>query len=159
MESITDRLDLRSDGIWYPIAVAILLVLIVLFMRKREMNWRYIYFTFGIVGTMTWVIDMIVGVFFHGYILGWDHVIGLGDLFGVTLIPSFLAIIFLNYRTPSNKWLMLILFILLSLLIEGGAMATGYFRQRNWNLFYSVLGYVVVFGWLLPLHKRIMNAG
>ncbi|MET1248861.1 hypothetical protein ABWW58_08755 [Sporolactobacillus sp. STCC-11] len=159
MSLIFGRLDLKAEGVWYPISLAALLILFILFMKKRQLTWLQIYTTFGVVCSLTWFMDISSAIYFDAFRYGSDHGIGLADLLSISFIPSGLAIIYLNYRTASNKWFMLLLFSLLSLAIELAAIHIEYFHLKYWKLYYSGIMYLVIYGLLLPLHKRVMEAG
>ncbi|EST11498.1 hypothetical protein [Sporolactobacillus laevolacticus] len=62
MYLILGKLDLGAKGIWYPISLVVILILFILFMKKRELTWRQIYTTFGVVCAVTWIVDMIVSI-------------------------------------------------------------------------------------------------
>jgi zinc transporter ZupT len=159
MSLIFSRLDLEASGMWFPISLSALLVLFIPFMRKRQLTWTKIYATFGVVCSVTWIMDIIAAIYFDAFRYGSDHGIGLADLISISLIPSGLAIIYLNYRTKSNKWQMLILFTLLSLAIELATIHFQYFHLKYWKLYYSGIMYLIIYGLMLPLHKRFLEVG
>jgi len=159
MSLILGRLDLEARGVWYPISFSAFVVLFILFMKKRHVTWRQIYATFGVICSLSWIMDITSAIYFDAFRYGTDHGIGIADLISITFIPSGLAIIYLNYRTQSNKWLLLILFTLLSLGIEFITIQVNYFHLIHWKLYYSVIMYLIVYGCLLPLHKRVIENG
>lgn len=159
MSLIFGRLDLEAKGIGYPISLVALLILFILFMKKRQLTWLQIYTTFGVVCSVTWIMDVSAAIYFDAFRYGSDHGIGIADLLSISFIPSGLAIIYLNYRTKSNKWLMLILFSLLSLAIELAAIHIEYFHLKYWKIYYSGIMYVIIYGLILPLHKRFLEVG
>lgn len=159
MSLIFSRLDLKASGMWFPISISALLVLFILFMKKRQLTWPQIYATFGVVCSFTWIMDITAAIYFDAFRYGSDHGIGFADLLSISLIPSGLAIIYLNYRTNSNKWQMVILFSLLSLAIEFAAIRFEYFHLKYWTLYYSGIVYLIIYGLVLPLHKRLLKTG
>lgn len=156
MHSIVKNLDLSSKGIWFPIAVACVLVLFVLFMKKRNLSWKEIYITYGVVGFATWAVDTLTGIFLDLYDVGKPS-IGLADFIAFGFIPSSLAVIYLNIRTDKNKWMMIALFTVISLLIYWVSEWVGYFKDKGWNSIFSLIAFVVVYTLLLPLHKKIIR--
>lgn len=64
MDSIVKAMDLGAKGLWLPITLAIILLLFVFIMPKKEMSWRGIYVTIGVIGLATWVADNIFAGFF-----------------------------------------------------------------------------------------------
>ncbi|MCO7125848.1 hypothetical protein NIE88_08695 [Sporolactobacillus shoreicorticis] len=159
MALILGRLDLEARGIWYPLLFSAFVILFVVFMKKRHLTWRQIYATFGMVCSLSWIADISSAIYFDAFRYGTDHGIGIADLLSITFIPAGLAIIYLNYRSQSNKWLMLILFTVLSFGIEFASIQVKYFHLINWELFYSVFIYLFIYGCLLPLHKRVIASG
>jgi hypothetical protein len=159
MHLILGRLDLGAKGIWYPISLVVILILFILFMKKRQLTWRQIYATFGVVCAVTWIVDMIVSIYFDAYRFGTNHSIGLADLLALSFIPSCLSIIYLNFRTKSNKWMMLVGFTVLSLAIELIATRVQYFQLKYWKLYYSLVMYLIIYGCLLPLHLHVLKSG
>ncbi|MBD1381858.1 hypothetical protein [Metabacillus arenae] len=157
MNEILDQLDLNSKGLWFPIIVSILLFISVLLIPKKNTTWREIYITVGIVGFATWLSDSLVTRVFDLIDLGEPKITGLGEILCYTLIPTSLAALYLNYFTNKNKWILTILFTVLSLLVEFGMHFSGYMKYNGWNLYYSILFLLLTFGFLLPLHIRFIR--
>lgn len=155
-QAIVKNLDLFSPGVWFPITAACLLVLFALFMKKKYLSWKKIYITYGVIGFTAWMLDTLTGVFLDLYDVGQSS-IGLADFIAFAFIPSSLSVIFLNFRTDRNKWLLSALFILISLMIYWISEWVGYFKDKGWNSIYSLIAFVVVYTLLLPLHGRIMR--
>ncbi len=80
MNSILERMDLSAKGIWFPIVVGLISLGFMLFMPKR-ISWREIYFTYGTVGYVTFIIDMpIMARYFNLFDVGGPNVPGVGDV-------------------------------------------------------------------------------
>ncbi|WP_010630356.1 hypothetical protein [Sporolactobacillus vineae] len=156
MNSIVKNLDLFSRGIWFPITAACFLILFVLFMKKKYLNWTQIYVTYGIIGLTAWMLDTLTGVFLDLYDVGKPS-IGLADFIAFAFIPSSLSVIFLNFRTKRNKWLLTALFTLISLIIYWVSEWAGYFKDKGWNSIYSLIAFILVYTLLLPLHGWIIR--
>jgi len=133
MNTIVKNLDLTSKGSWFPITLSILLLLFALFMKKKQLTWREIYLTYGVFGFITWMLDTITGNVLDFYDVGSAHITGLGDFMAFSFIPSSLAVIFSNFRTEKNRWLMVVLFTMISMLSYWGIEWVGYFRDKGWS--------------------------
>ncbi|QJW46575.1 hypothetical protein HA075_12550 [bacterium BFN5] len=116
MEDFISRLDLQQPGVWFPLSIAASLLVFMVIMPKRQINWQGIYITFGVVGYVGVMLDInILGSYFDWFDLGDSQIEGLGDLASYGVIPSCLAIIYLNYFNRQSKWAYVALFTLLSL--------------------------------------------
>lgn len=156
MNKFVKNLDLFSRGTWFPIVAACVLILFVLLMKKKYMSWKKIYITYGVIGFIAWMLDTTTGVFFDLYDVGQPS-IGLADFIAFAFIPSSLSVIFLNFRTERNKWLLTALFTLISLMIYWTSEWVGYFKDKGWNSFYSLIAFILVYTILLPVHGWIMQ--
>ncbi|KKI92884.1 hypothetical protein WQ54_06785 [Bacillus sp. SA1-12] len=157
MQEFIKNLDLGAKGMWFPVLVSILLAVIVLFIPKKNISWREIYITFGVVGFVTWFSDGLIAREFNLIDLGNPNKAGLGDTLLYTFVPSSLAILHLNYLTKNNKWKLTIMFTVISLLIEFGIIYVEYMNYKGWNWFISLIVYLIVFGFLLPIHMKIIR--
>ncbi|MED3729587.1 hypothetical protein [Priestia filamentosa] len=158
MHSIIQNLDLSARGTWFPTSVGLLLLVFSLFMPKRRINWLEFYITFGIVGYVAWISDTVVGRMLDWADLGDPKITGLGEFASYSFIPSSLSVIYLNYVKKTNKWILVILFTLLSTLIEWIMMQTGYLKIKNWGFFvFSIIVYLIVFGLILPIHIKVIK--
>lgn len=146
------NLDL-SQGVWYPLAIGALLFIICLY-SARINRWRQTFITFGVVGYIAWMTDMITGVLLDLFDLGNPSIEGIGDIFSFGIIPSSLACIFVNYLNEKNRLVLTITFIVLSLAFEFGLVGVGYMKLKNWNTLLSLPVYILMFGVYLPLHKK-----
>ncbi|MFT8318264.1 MAG: hypothetical protein ABF651_08365 [Sporolactobacillus sp.] len=157
MNNIAQNLDLQSKGTWLPIAISILLFLYALFMKKKHMTWKECYLTFGCVGYMAWIGDTLTGNLLNLYDLGKPNITGLADSMSFALIPASLAVIFLNYKSRSNLWFLVLLFTLISQAIYWLCLESGYFREHGWHWFYSIIIFVICFAFIVPGHERLMH--
>lgn len=154
MDKFIKNLDLGAEGMWLPIIIACILLLYIAFMQKKAMKWREIYITIGVVGLMTWVADNIFAGFLNLVDFGDGTISGLGEMITYTFIPSSLAVIYLNYLKRDRKWNLVLLFMLLSLIVEGTVTAIGYMKQNHWNLLFSIPIYFIVYYYYLPWHQK-----
>lgn len=157
MDSFIKSLDLGAKGLWFPVTVSILLALTVLFISKKNISWREIYMTFGIVGFVTWISDALIARSLDLIDLGDHNTAGLGDILSYTFIPTSLSILFLNFLTKENKWKLSILFTVLSFLVEVGMFYTGYLKYSGWNWAISLIVFLIAFSFLLPIHLKIIR--
>lgn len=157
MQKFIENLDLGAKGLWFPVIISILLTTTALFIRKKNITWREIYITFGVVGFATWFSDAMFARILDVFDIGHPKKPGLGDILSYTLIPTSLAILFLNYLTRNNKWKLTIGFTFLSLLIEFGMIHSGYMKYKGWHWSISIIAFVLVFGLLLPKHMAIIS--
>ncbi|RPJ97659.1 hypothetical protein [Priestia endophytica] len=158
MHSLIRNLDLSARGIWFPVSVGLLLFFFSLLMPKKKINWLEFYITFGVVGYVAWISDTVVGGILDLVDLGNPEITGLGELASYSFIPSSLAVIYLNYANKSNKWILVLLFTLLSTLIEWTMIQTGYLKMKNWGFFvFSIIAYLIVFSLILPVHLTVLK--
>ncbi|MFP3126008.1 hypothetical protein OH784_25510 [Ectobacillus funiculus] len=68
-EKIINNFDIHATGFWYPLSLTIPLLLFVLVMSKR-LSWKEIYITFGVVGLLSTITDLIFGANLDFYDLG-----------------------------------------------------------------------------------------
>ncbi len=151
------NLDLGAKGLWFPVIVSILLIIIALFIPKKNISWREIYITFGIVGLVTWISDAIIARALDLLDLGDPNKAGMGEILSYTLIPTSLAILFLNYFTKENKWALSFLFTVISIMIETGMIYFGYMKYQGWNTAISAIVFIIAFSYLLPIHIKIIR--
>lgn len=154
MNSFVKNLDLYSQGSWLPILLSLVLLLYALFMPKKGIGWREFYVTFGIVGYIAWISDSVLGKMLDLVDFGNPKITGLGEFLSYSLIPSSFSVIYLNYLTRTNKWKLAILFTMISTLVELGMRSVGYMKPHGWSFYISIPLYVVVFRFILPLHRK-----
>ncbi|MBT2723315.1 hypothetical protein [Bacillus sp. ISL-46] len=157
MNSIIKNLDLHAQGNWLPIVLSLLLFLYALFMPKKEIGWRNFYITFGIIGYFAWIADSVLGKILNVVDYGSPNLTGIDEFLSYSLIPSSLSVIYLNYLKKTNKWMLAIIFIIISTLIEWGMRKVGYEKTHGWSFFISLPLYFVVFSFLLPLHSKFIK--
>ena len=148
------NLDLYAQGTWLPILISLLLLIYALFMDKKEISWREFYVTFGTIGYFAWISDSILGKMLNLVDFGHPKITGVGEFLSYSLIPSSIAVIYLNYLDKTNKWKLTIIFTIISILIEWGMRSVGYMKPHGWSFFISIPLYFVVFAFLLPLHRK-----
>jgi len=154
MDDIIKNMDIGAKGLWLPMVIAGVLLVYIIFMPKKAIGWREIYVTIGVIGLLTWIADNIFAGFCNLVDFGNGKISGIGELITYSFIPSSLAVIYLNYLTSMKKWKLVLLFVLLSLMVEGTVTAVGYMKQNHWNILFSIPIYLVVYYMYLPLHYK-----
>ncbi|MCL1630532.1 hypothetical protein M3N64_01010 [Sporolactobacillus sp. CPB3-1] len=157
MSAIVKNMDLSARGLWFPITLTLSLLVLVLFMKKKQLTWREIYLTYGSIGFLTWVIDTLTGNILDLYDVGHAGITGIGDFLSFSFVPSSLAVIFLNFRTEKNKGFMILLFTAISMIIYWGVRASGYFKDKGWNIFLALAVFIIAYWLIIPLHLRLMR--
>ncbi|PMC37955.1 hypothetical protein CJ195_10180 [Bacillus sp. UMB0899] len=147
-----------AKGIWYPIVLTILLILIILISPKKLSKQEF-YVTFGVIGYVVWMVDITLAAPFDIFDIGTKRN-GLPELLLFGLIPSCIAIIFLNfYQSTSKKKALIILFIISSFILEWLAEITGIMTSKIWHAYYSIPIFTVVFYFALPWHLKFIRTG
>ncbi|MEH7549455.1 MULTISPECIES: hypothetical protein [Bacillaceae] len=157
MQQFIVNLDLGAKGLWFPVTASILFALTVLIISKKHISWREIYITFGIVGFVTWFSDGLIARELDLFDIGDPNKAGIGDVLSYTFIPTSLAILYLNYLTKNNKWKLTLYFTLIALLIEFGMVYVGYLKFKGWNWLASIIVFLLAFGFLLPIHIKLIR--
>jgi hypothetical protein len=89
MNNFVQNLDLEAKGLWFPVVVGIVALFSIVLMPKRNINWRGIYLTFGVVGYVALLLDIIVvGQYFDVFDLGNQTKEGIGDVMTYAVIGS-----------------------------------------------------------------------
>ncbi|PKG23133.1 hypothetical protein [Niallia nealsonii] len=158
MNQLISNLDLHAKGLWFPVSMSIILLLIVIFIPQKNITWKEIYITFGIIAFITWFCDGLIGRVFNLLDLGNPKLTGLGEIFCYTFIPTSLANLYLNYFIEQNKWKLAAIFIPCSLGIDIGMTLSGYMVFHGWSLIYSIIIYFFTYGFFLPLHIRFIRS-
>jgi hypothetical protein len=158
MDAFLDRLDIYATGIWLPLLFCMTVLLFVVFMPKRQIDWLGIYLTFGVVGCVGVLLDInILGEYFDLFDLGDPGKEGIGDLASYAIIPSCLAVIFINYFDKKNKWLYVAIFTGISYSYEWLLTQTGYMKLLGWQNWYSIPVFIMVYGVWLPWHHEVIK--
>lgn len=157
MESILNNLDLSAKGLWLPVSLGLIILLYALIMPKKEISWRELYITIGVIGFATWVSDSIFAKYLDLVDFGDPEVVGIGEFITYNFLPSSLSVIYLNYLKKSNKWTLVIVFTVISFLIEWAVAKVGYMKLNNWNHLFSIPIFILVYSYILPLHFRIIK--
>lgn len=154
MESIFKNLDLSAKGLWLPVSLGIIILLYALLMPKKKISWREIYITIGVIGLVTWIADGIFSRYLDLVDFGHPKILGIGEFITYSFLPSSLSVIYLNYLNKANKWKLVIIFTVISFLIEWAVVKVGYMKLTHWNHLFSIPIFFFVYSYFLPLHFR-----
>jgi hypothetical protein len=159
MKNIIENLDLGAEGIWFPMLFGTLALLYMLFMPKKRISWREIYFTFGLIGFVTWALDVtFLATYLDMFDLGDDpKSTGIGDFMALAIVPPCLAVIYLNYYRQEKRWMYVVFFTLLSLLFEWGLVQLNFMKLYGWQTWWSIPVYILVYAFWLPWHLRLLR--
>jgi hypothetical protein len=157
MQEFIKNLDLGAKGVWFPVAASVLFAITALIIPKKNISWKEIYITFGVVGFVTWFSDGLLARGFDLFDVGGPRKAGLGDILSYTFIPTSLAILYLNFLTKNNKWKLTFCFTIISLLIEFGMVYVGYMKFKGWNWLISIIVFLIAFDIILPIHIRFIR--
>lgn len=157
LNKIIENLDIHAKGSWVPIIWTLILLIVVLFMPKQKMNWLQIYCTYGVISAVTWIANSVFGVYIDLVDFGSGELTGIGEMLTYAFVPSSLAILFLNKLERDNRIKLTLLFVLLSLFIEWTCHISGYMVYKEWNLFFSIPVYIVIYYFFLPFHYRLIK--
>ncbi|WP_121640086.1 hypothetical protein [Virgibacillus sp. Bac330] len=157
MDKVIHNLDLHSKGIWFPITISIILVLTMLFTPKKHITWKELYATFGIVAFITWLSDALVARTLDLIDLADPKTAGLAEILVYTFVPSSLSILFINFYTYKNKWLLVIIFTSIAAMMEYIMVHLDYIKYNGWNPFVSIAVYIIAFGFLVPFHIKLLR--
>lgn len=143
-------------GIWYPIVLSILLVIVYIFIPKK-LNKPETYVTFGVIGYVVWMVNITIAAPFDIFDIGTKRD-GLPELLLYGFIPSLIGIIFLNLlEAISRKRALIISFIIISTILEWLAEKTGIMTSEIWKFYYSIPVFAFVFFIGLPWHIKFVR--
>lgn len=103
------------------------------------------------ISHLAWMTD-VIGATIDAFDLGKVDPIGIGDVISIGIIPSSLAVIFLNYYKSDKKWFYAVLFSFISLAFEWGIVQVGFMKLHGWNTWWSIPVYLFVYRVFLPWH-------
>jgi hypothetical protein len=101
--------------------------------------------------------DMTLAVPFDIFDLGDPKKEGLPEILLYGIIPSCLAIIYLNYYKHDKKWFYVILFVILSLTLEWLTVKVGLMQLKHWKTWWSTPVHFLTYSWYLPWHLKFIR--
>ncbi|YCA46528.1 hypothetical protein M1E11_26215 (plasmid) [Bacillus sp. JZ8] len=138
-----------SQGFWYPVVLSLILLLIVIFIPKR-ITWKEIFITFCIIGYIVCIVDLTIAAPFDIFDIGHPKKVGLLEILLYGFIPSCLSVIYLNYYKLDKKWFFVILFVILSLILEWLTVKVGVMKLKYWKTWWSTPVHFVAYAFFLP---------
>jgi hypothetical protein len=154
---VINRLDLTPEGAWLVyLAGAILIPLSLLL--KKHLTWKEWYVTFGIVGFLAWLGNIVM--FYQLDLLdsGKPTIGSIPDIIMFAISPACVSVIYCNYLTSSkSKWGVALVFTLGSLITEYLLVNVGFLVQKGWKVWYSIPFYLLMYFLYLPLHIKYIK--
>jgi hypothetical protein len=142
---------------WYAYTIVAIFLLILLFMPKK-LTLREMYLSAGVLGFGAWLGNALVGDVFKAFRIGPSPHTYFIDYIFISFVPLVIGLIFLNFLTHNKSTLYKWLWIVLSFLLELGAVKSGYMVSMGWKTWYSIPVFIFVFLAFLPWHLRIMRS-
>lgn len=121
-----------------------LLLLATLLMPKR-LTWREDIITFLIVGYCAWVSHILIGVKLDWLDFGPTKKVEYTDWVLVSLVPSLLAVLYLNFKKEKLHLLYIMIGTALSFLMEFLLAKIGYMKHHQWKIWYSIPVYFAAY--------------
>ena len=147
------------QGWWYPAVLSVVLMLILIFMPKK-IGWRSVTLIFVFVGYIVWMVDMTIAGPFDIFDIGSPKTEGLPEILLYGVIPSCLSAIYTNFYKPERKWVLVIIFVLLSFILEWLAVRIDLMKLKHWNTWWSLPIYFGAYAFFLPwLLKMVRSKG
>jgi hypothetical protein len=122
----------------------IILILAVLFMPKR-LTFRENMIVFFSVGYFAWIAHFSTGLMADLYDLGSTKKVEFDDWLMVTLVPSLISIVYLNFKKRDYGFLYIVIWTILSTLGEFTLVQLEYMRYQGWKLWYSIPVYLLAY--------------
>jgi hypothetical protein len=153
---VLKRLDPFAKGSWFIyLSGSFLLFLSVKF--TENISRREWFLLFGMVGFYGWMANILLFFILDFMDSGDSSIGGLPDIFMFVIGPVSIAILFLNrYNTPT-KLIRVLLFSLLTLLIEYILGKLGFLKLKRWKSYYSIPFYLVLFAIVLPWTLKLIR--
>jgi hypothetical protein len=145
--------------VWLLVGVSLAVVFL---MPKKNLTWTGLFISLRVSGDITWFADVVAATPIDLFDLSKKNTTDLSDAFLFTFVPSSIATVFMNFYEPSKKWLFTVMFILLSSGLEWGLVLVGYMRNLQWETWYGIPVYFLLFFFFFPwllriLSKRLIN--
>ncbi|MEH7436711.1 hypothetical protein V7182_04375 [Neobacillus drentensis] len=153
---VLKRLDPFAKGSWF-IYLSGSILLFLSAKLTENISRREWFLLFGMVGFYGWMANIILFFILDFMDSGDSSIGGLPDIFMFVIGPVSIAILFLNrYNTPT-KIIRVLLFSLLSLLIEYILEKLGFLKLKRWKAYYSIPFYLVLFAVVLPWTLKLIR--
>lgn len=121
------------------------LLLIATLLMPKRLTMREDIITFLIVGYFAWVSHILVGIKLDWVDFGPTKKVEYTDWALVSLVPPFLAVLYLNFKKEKLSLLYIIIWTILSFLIEYLLGKIGYMKHHQWKVWYSIPVYFAAY--------------
>ncbi|MDU1845687.1 MAG: hypothetical protein E6778_09125 [Niallia nealsonii] len=153
---VVERLNLTAKGSWFIYLTGSILLYFSITTTKNISRNEWILLC-GMVGFYGWLINIVIFYIFDLLDSGDSSIGGIPDYFMFIVGPVTIAILFLNrYKSPT-KLIRVILFSLLSFLMEYILGKLGFLKLKGWKPIYSIPCYLLVFGVALPWTLKLIR--
>jgi hypothetical protein len=112
---------------------------------------------FTIVGYFAWVAHILFGIKLDLLDFGPTKKVEYTDFALVSLLPSLLSVLYLNYKKEDKYLLYVFLWTVLSFLIEFLFSTAGYMKHTEWKMWYSIPVYFVAYSMLHWFNKHVLR--
>lgn len=154
---VISRLDLTPKGVWIVYCVGAIIVPLSLILKKH-LSWKEWYITFGVVGFLAWLGNIIF--FFQLDLLdsGKPSIGSLPDTIMFAIAPACASVIFCNsYLSSTAKSLVATIFTLGSIIMEFFMVGFGFLVYKGWETWYSIPIYFIMYFFYLPWHIKFIK--
>jgi len=140
-------------SVWGIIMIFALVILIM----PRRLTFKENIIIFPIVGYFAWISHIIVGVMLDFLDFGPTKKVEFTDWALVSLLPSILAILFLNFKVDNKYLLYVFIWTILSFLIELALSLIGYMKHSGWSIWYSIPVYFLAYVMLHLFFNKVVQ--
>ena len=140
----------------YICAILVVLIIAIIFMPKR-LTLKENIIIVPTVGYFAWISHIIVGLILDLYDMGTTKKIDMSDWTLVTFVPSFMAVVFLNFKKTNKLFVYTLVWTVLSALAEFVLTKSGYMKYHGWSIWYSLPIYYLSFIILTWYYKLIVK--
>ncbi|WP_041967520.1 hypothetical protein [Mesobacillus selenatarsenatis] len=123
----------------------IVILLIALLFMPKKLSFRENIIIAPIVGYFAWVAHILIGVKLDFVDFGPTKKVEYTDYALVSLVPPLMAVLFLNFIKNNKYLLYVIIWTILSALIEFILSEVGYMKHDDWKMWYSIPVYFVAY--------------
>ncbi|PFA63126.1 hypothetical protein CN378_19045 [Bacillus sp. AFS015802] len=135
----------------------IVILFIVLFFVPKKLSLKENLIMFPFIGYFAAVSHVVVGLMLDYVDFGYYKKVEVTDLFLVMLTPSLIGLLFLNLVKNGKFLRYVIIWTILSFLIESAFSLNGYMKHLEWKLWYSIPVYFMAFFTLHWFFYRVVR--
>lgn len=150
---VLKRLDFRAKGSWFIYVTGSILFSLSIYTTKNITNREWM-ILFSMVGFYGWMANVILFFILDLMDSGDPSIGGVPDIFMFVIGPASMAILFLN---QPKKVIRILIFSLISYLIEYCLARLGFLKLKGWKPYYSIPFYLLIFAFVLPWILNIIR--